>query len=240
MQGKETPAAASPLVSVVIPVLNGGSFLAEALASAVAQTYARFELIVVDGGSTDRSEAIARGVPQVRWLRQTGVGLWNAFNEGIEAAAGEFVAFLSSDDLWMRDKLRLQVDALLACAEIECVAGRVRFVRIENEPLPAAFRRELLAGEHVGYMPEVLLVRRRLFDAIGMLDERLQISADIDWLARLREAEVPTFVVPQVLLHKRIHANNLSSLPSVGRALQRELLQIVAGKLARRRARQRA
>src|SRR5512147_1784621 len=168
-----------PLVSVVMPVFNSARFLCEALASIAAQTYAPVEVVIVDGPSSDATPEIARSFPGVRYLRQSGTGMWNALNEGIEASRGELVAFLSDDDLWVEDKLRLQVEALVADAAAMYAIGRARFVRIEGAPLPASFRPELLEGEHLGRLPEVVLVRRRLFRDLGTFDERLAIGADI-------------------------------------------------------------
>jgi glycosyltransferase involved in cell wall biosynthesis len=224
-----------PLVTVVIPTYNSARFLRDALASVERQTYSSVEVVVVDGPSTDATLDIVRGFTQSRYLRQSGAGMWNALNEGIKAAQGELIAFLSDDDWWTDDKLRLQVEALTQHPEAEYVIGRVKLVHVEADPLPTSFRGELLEGEHVAHFPELWLARRRLFDRLGNFDERLQIGADIDWLARAKDAQIPFVVVPHLLLYKRIHADNLSSRPASGPLFNRELLQILRRKIARRR-----
>ena len=103
-----------PLVSVIIPVHNGGRYLRAALESVFAQTYRPFEVIVVDDGSTDDSGVIAQSFHDVRYIHQANQGVAAARNNGIEAARGEFFAFLDQDDLWTPEKLKLQIAYLLS------------------------------------------------------------------------------------------------------------------------------
>src|SRR5579883_2718722 len=95
-----------PLVSVVIPTYNYGHFLGRALASVFAQTYAPIECIVVDDGSTDDTPAVlAQYGDRVRVIKRQRGGPAAARNAGVEAAKGEFVAFLDADDWWAKDKI---------------------------------------------------------------------------------------------------------------------------------------
>jgi CDP-glycerol glycerophosphotransferase len=97
---------ASPRISVVVPVYNVEAFLAPCLDSLAAQTFADFEVVMVDDGSTDRSAAIAgeyaRRDARFRLLTQANGGLSRARNVGVGAARGQFLAFLDSDDLLPR------------------------------------------------------------------------------------------------------------------------------------------
>lgn len=225
-----------PLVSVIVPVLDAERFLGDALASIEAQTYAPLEIIVVDGPSTDGTERIARSFPRVRYFRQSGKGMWNAVNDALEAARGEFVAMISSDDLWMPDKVRLQVDYLRDHPASGYVLGLTKFILIEGETPPRAFRPELFQGEHAAILLEVLLARKSLFDRVGKFDETLFVISDVDWFARLANLHDPGGTVPQVLLHKRIHANNLSSAVSSGKTYQREMLSALRMQMQRRKS----
>src|ERR1043165_3045241 len=117
----------NPLVSVIIPVYNGARHLRAALESVFAQTYRSFEVIVVDDGSVDESAIIAQSFPEVRYIHQTNCGVAAARNHGIEAARGEFLAFLDQDDLWTPDKLRLQIEYLLSHPEIGYTLTRQKF-----------------------------------------------------------------------------------------------------------------
>ena len=99
-----------PLVSCIIPVFNAERFLDEAVRSALAQTYPALEIIVVNDGSTDGSEAVlAKYQSRVACILQPNRGEAAARNTGVRAARGEFVAFLDADDMWEPEKIGCQV-----------------------------------------------------------------------------------------------------------------------------------
>src|SRR5690349_595385 len=95
-----------PLISVIVPTYNGQEFLGAALASIHSQNYPALEILVVDDGSTDATEEIARGFPDTRFIQLSHRGR-PAFgrNEGIRQARGELIAFLDQDDLWAETAL---------------------------------------------------------------------------------------------------------------------------------------
>jgi len=107
--------SAYPSVSVIIPCYNKGSVLRETLDSALAQTYAPCEVIVVDDGSTDDSAAVAASyAPHVTLVRQENRGESVARNRAIDMASGDWIALLDADDVWERDKLARQVEVIRA------------------------------------------------------------------------------------------------------------------------------
>jgi glycosyltransferase involved in cell wall biosynthesis len=121
-----------PLVSAIIIFLNEERFLAEAIESVLAQTYAQWELILVDDGSTDQSSAIAgahatRQPDRIRYVEHEGhanLGMGASRNLGLDHARGTYVGFLDADDVWMPDKLRDQVAILEAHPDVDMVYGR--------------------------------------------------------------------------------------------------------------------
>lgn len=216
----------TPLVSIIMPVKNRARFLAAAIESVLAQDYRPFEVVVVDGGSEDDSVSIARSYLEVRVVPQAGVGIASAYNIGIDAARGDFIAFLGSDDRWTPGKLSTQVGYLLAHPEVAYVTARVRFFLEPGCSIPPGFRRNLLEGEHAGPIVETLLARRSAFHCVGRFDLRLTVGSDTDWFSRARDLGVRTAEIEGVLLHKRIHdKNNSLNDPSVKRTLMLVLRQ---------------
>ena len=104
-----------PLISIIIPVYNGSNFVEEAIQSALAQTYDNFEIIVVndgssDGGATER--IVLKYENELKYISKQNGGVSSALNEGIKAASGEWVSWLSHDDLYFPNKLEYQVSFL--------------------------------------------------------------------------------------------------------------------------------
>lgn len=211
---------ALPFVSVIVAVRNGERYLAAALDSILAQTYQSFEIIVVDGCSTDGTAHIARAHVRVRLVEQTGRGIAGAYNTGIQVAEGELVAFLSHDDLWTPHKLALQVGYMVEHPEIEYTNGLLRFFLEPDCQVIPGFRRELLRGTHPGWIMETLVARKPLFARLGGFDEHLTLAEDIDWYARARDQRISSALLPEVVLHKRVHdANATADVASSNRGL---------------------
>lgn len=103
-----------PKVSVIVPVYNTGAILRDTLDSIINQTYKNFELILVDDGSKDESPKIcdeyASNDSRIKVLHKENGGICDARNVGIAAAAGEYITFCDHDDLYMPDKLQVQIE----------------------------------------------------------------------------------------------------------------------------------
>jgi glycosyltransferase involved in cell wall biosynthesis len=184
-----------PLVSVVIPAYDRAHLIGRAVSSALAQTYRNFEIVVVDDASSD-GLAAALGQfsdPRLRCITHShNRGAAAARNTGVTSARGEFVAFLDSDDVWVADKLAVQVAAMRGlpakiaghvCA-YECVKPGSRTRLIVPEWTAATFRRSQLFGCTCG-PGTTLLCRRSVFADVGPFDEELRRLEDWDWLLRL-------------------------------------------------------
>lgn len=217
-------------VSVIIAVKDGARYLLAAIDSVFAQDHPALELIVVDGGSTDGSREIALSCDGVRVLGQNGSGLADAWNTGIAAASGDYVAFLDSDDAWEPDVMTDRVRALSGDPGARMQTGRVRFFLEPGHRLPPGFKPELMDADRVAPIPGTLLAERALFDDVGGFDTRLKIAADVDWFARAKDAGVPTSVFDRLVLHKRIHGGNLAGDAKVNNT---ELLSLLRASLAR-------
>jgi glycosyltransferase involved in cell wall biosynthesis len=220
------------LTSVLVAVRNGERFLAKALQSITKQVIANLEVIVVDGGSTDKSVAIARAFPGISIINQQGRGLAAARNQGVQAARGELIAFLDADDVWAHGKLPSQVAYLAAHSQCQVVIGyMIRFLQA-GCPLPPVYKGTWLDRPTPAYTPGGALIRRSVFRQVGGFNPAFGIGCDSDWFVRARDLQVQMAVLPQVGLFKRIHEGNLSHEVAV---YQRELLALMRHSLARRK-----
>lgn len=194
----------SPLASVIVPSYNYGHFLREAIGSLQAQTLANWECIVVDDGSTDDTESIARRRCEedhrVRYVRQENAGLSAARNAGLARSRGRYIQFLDADDLLEADKLARQVAFLEGDARVDIVYGDACFfdardVTQTSQSLFGANERWMprVSGCGSEVMPALVrdnimvvnapLVRRAIFSEVGVFDRSLRAVEDWDlWL----------------------------------------------------------
>lgn len=193
-----------PLVSVVVPVYNVAGFLREALDSLFAQDYEPFEVVVVDDGSTDGSGAIARSYPGVRYLRQENQGPAAARNAGIAAARGEIVAFADADDVQLPTRLSVQVGYLIEHPDTSATLGRQVWIT----PPPGAVP-DVVWGDLDGIPAMTMVARRRTLAELGGFDPRLRGPEDTDLLIRMREGGHRFVVLPEIVMRRRYHGENL-------------------------------
>jgi glycosyltransferase involved in cell wall biosynthesis len=197
------------LLSVIIPVFNGERFLREAVQSALKQKYSPVEIIIVDDGSTDGTRTVARSLPEtVRYLHQTNKGPAAARNRGIEHAQGSLIAFLDADDLWSSVKLELQVPYLIRDPMIEIVMGRIQVLLLETVNGQTK-ERELddpVFSANLGSA----VIRKSVFERVGLFDETMRYSEDVDWFMRAREAGVEIRTIEAVTLLYRQHEENMT------------------------------
>ncbi|MFL6334930.1 MAG: glycosyltransferase family 2 protein [Pyrinomonadaceae bacterium] len=197
-----------PVVSVVVPSYNYGHLIGETLASLAAQTYAAWECIVVDDGSTDDTravvEAYAAGDPRVRYVRQENARQGAARNNGIRHSSGAYFQFLDADDLLEPSKFERQVEYLEQHADVDLVYGNVRY--FDSGGVGLGHSRVYSVWDDGGqWMPEVSgrgrvllepllrnnimvvnapLVRRRVVEAAGEFDAGLTPVEDWDYWMR--------------------------------------------------------
>jgi glycosyltransferase involved in cell wall biosynthesis len=216
-----------PLVSVVIPVFNGERFLREAVESVLAQQYSSIEIIVVDDGSTDGTANVAQSLPEtVRYFYQTNQGPAAARNRGIEQAQGSLTAFADADDLWPADKLELQLPYLIKEPAVDIVLGRIQqvFLSEAQEIAEPAFSVNLGSA----------IIRKSVFERVGLFDETMRYSEDVDWFMRARESGAEIVTIDAVTLLYRQHEENMTRGKSTS---ELNVLKALKKSLDRRRER---
>lgn len=164
-------------ISAIVPSYNSASVLDSALLSILGQTRPPDEIIVVDDGSTDDTEAVCRAFGLVRYVRQPNAGASTARNRGADLADGGWLAFLDADDEWSPHKLETQLEALAAEPEASfCISGSDVWSESDQDwrchawrgPRDAgAMRRQLLVRNIFTGLCSSMLIRREAFDAIG-------------------------------------------------------------------------
>ena len=220
-------------VSVIIPTFNRASMLQEAVASVLAQDYDRFELIVVDDGSTDNTEEVLAAFPDISLVQQRNLGVSAARNAGIQRASGELIAFLDSDDLWLPQKLSVQVaffqkhPTALICQTEEIWKKNGRRIYPKNRHIKQSGMIFERAVALCLVSPSAVMMRKALFDTVGLFDETLPACEDYDLWLRI-SCRFPIHLIDTPLVIKRGgHHDQLSNTPGLDRFRIRALKKIL-------------
>lgn len=220
-----------PRISVVIPTYNRSYYLRETLDSVFAQTYKDIEIIVVDDGSTDNTqEAIRKYLDRIVYIYKDNGGQGSARNVGIKIAKGEYIAFLDSDDLWLPHKLQVQVAHMdshpewgMAFSLYESIDDANRTIGKWIRPKWTSYDTLLLRGNIIPIL--TVMVRRRVFDEVGMFDESREIIAVEDYVMWLRIGlKYKIGFIDAILARYRFHAGNISSSK---KEMQRKLMMVL-------------
>lgn len=236
----------APLVTVVVPAYNAGRFVEEAVRSALRQTYADLEVVVVDDGSTDdtaeRVRALCAADPRVRLLQQENGGVAAARNRGIAAARGALIAPLDADDVWYPAKLERQVEVMARDDTLGLVYTGWERVDEAGRPIPGTAR----APRAEGWLADRLvlanlipcasapLIRRACLEEVGGYEDHRGFGGQgcEDWDLYLRLAERYRFaVVPECLVGYRQSGGSMSA----NRRRMRRSYEVVAARLRQRR-----
>lgn len=182
----------------------------EAIDSIMAQSYRPVEAIVVDDGSNDGTATVVRSYGhKINYLWQTNAGPAAARNRGISLAKGEYIAFLDADDLWHPEKLDRQAARFKACSEIELCLTHLKTFQM-REPSVSSLPDEDLVTVITPYTLSSVLVRRSLIDKLGKFNEYLLLGEDTDWFIRAVNHDAVIEIIPEPLVFKRLHSNNLT------------------------------
>ena len=209
-----------PKISVVIPVYNRAHLIGDTIESVLEQTYDNFEILVVDDGSTDDTDSVVKSYgDSVRYIYQENMGMGGAHarNTGIDAATGDFIAFLDSDDEWLPTKLNLQVQLL---DDIKDIAWAYCDAQVfEGGSGQTSYQQSNVYGVHIGdiliklflqqfLMTSTIIARREVFDNLGNFWPTPK-ATDRDMWLRIASS-YPIGYVPKSLVRYRLHPDRIT------------------------------
>jgi glycosyltransferase involved in cell wall biosynthesis len=239
------------LVSVIIPVYNGETYIKDAIQSVLNQTYPSYEIIVIDDGSTDQTRQILQPYwDKIKYIYQKNQGVAITRNRGIEEAQGELIAFLDQDDYFLPNKLSLQVEAFTKNTHLGIVNSGWRNVNEKGELLAdTTLWKDLPILNLVGWIlwkpifPGAMMFRRHWLEKAGGFNPNYQQSPDVDLVLRLVGMGCEGDWVREVTVCYRQHDKNTSrntpqqvteleqvledffthyNLPEIGKKLERQ------------------
>lgn len=208
---------AKPLVSIIIPTYNREYLVGEAIKSVLDQTFRNFEIIVVDDGSTDKTADTIKSFSddRVKYISQANRGRSNARNEGLKRAAGRYITFLDSDDLYLPDKLELQVAYLNTHSEFGMVYTSAHCIDERGTVLSDSYIANLsgwIYKDIAFYVPVTItlptvMARREVFDQAGRFDEKMERFEDTDMWRRIAKV-FPIGAITEFTCKLRTHGGN--------------------------------
>ncbi len=214
----------SIFVSVIIPVYNGEKYIAECIKSIYEQTYKKFEIIIIDDGSTDNSIEVIENIKneEVRIISQKNGDVSKARNEGIKNASGDLIAFLDQDDKWLPEKLQKCVKIFNELEKVDLVfhdiiklfsSGKTHRAK-DKHNIALSLNNENIFQKLVVknvLMPSAVMVRKESILKAGLFDTSFKTCGDYEMWLRMALLKMEFKYLPEALTIYRIHPNNNSN-----------------------------
>ena len=220
----------NPLVSIIIPSYNHSKYITETIESILGQTYDNFELIVIDDGSQDNSIEIIEKLRlnnKFIFIKRENKGLCETLNEGINLSRGKYIAICASDDIYLKDKIKLQVDFLETNPNYALCYGKIiSFDNDGNQKFINSKRYKsgklFLDLIKTNFVPAVTqMYRKDIFDNIGGFDKDLWIE-DWDMLLRISYSYEIGFLDKYLAMYRN-HGENMSGGKNIRKMYENEL-----------------
>ncbi len=206
-----------PLVSIITPSYNQGEFLDATMRSVFEQDYAHIEYLVIDGGSTDGSEAVIRGYGSqlAYWVSEPDNGQAHAINKGLQRATGSIIGWLNSDDVMLPSTVSRVIETFQAEPDVDVVYGRLNRIDDAGNPVPTpilpkdqvTFDNHHAIGECIVNQPGSFW-RRRVMEQAGLLNEDLNYALDYEYWVRLLLAGARFKRLPEPVADFRLSADS--------------------------------
>jgi len=212
-------ATRTPQVSVIIPVYNGSRYIVQAVESALGQTFTNLEIIVVDDGSTDRTQQVLQPyLDRIRYIYQENQGVAAARNIACQLAQGEFLAFLDADDYFLPSKLENQVACFDADPALDMVqtgwlmvdeTGKDIFEMKPWQQAPKLDLESFIIFKCV--RPSAMMLRRKWWEKLGGFNDKFPLAEDLDFALRLALKGCKAVWLEEILTCYRQHNSNIMS-----------------------------
>ena len=207
----------SPLVTIITPVYNGATYLVPLIESIAEQEYPHIEHLIIDDGSDDdgATVAILKQYPHLHWWSRENRGQYPTMNEGLDAAEGEIICFISADDVMTSGAVTGVIDKFREHPDFDGVYGKMLWMNEDGSlrhaqeminRAPLWFHRYKTFISHCSlYMKKSALLQYDLY-----FDTSLRLVGDFDWIIRITEAPLRIGYVDQVLSQVRFHVGQAS------------------------------
>ena len=204
----------SPTVSVLITAYNGEEYIGDAIESILGQTFADFELIIVDDDSKDRTVEIANSYAQKDSrlkviINKKNIGFTQSLNKGIEQSRGEYIARIDADDIAHPERLARQVEFMEQNESVSVVGTYCHWIdhdkKVIGELIPLMNEKDMrkkILGKCVAVHSSIM-VRQALFDKIGLYDPRPVVEDELDLYARALKNGLKIANIPEFLMWRR-------------------------------------
>lgn len=211
-------------ISIITATYNSGATLRDTIKSVLGQTYPNYEMLIIDGGSTDNTKDIVdEYIPQshgrIKWYSGIDKGLYDAMNKGIQRATGDVIGILNSDDFYA-DETVLESIAN-GIRDVDTVYGDLVFVNPDNTD---QIVRQWIGSQHQpgafmkGWHPAhpTFYARKDLFDRHGGFDISFDVSADFELMFRfLEKGQAKSLYIPHTFVKMRLGGESTGSIKKI-------------------------
>ncbi|MBP7847169.1 MAG: glycosyltransferase family 2 protein [Burkholderiales bacterium] len=188
-------------ITTIMAVLNREEYIAESIESVLAQTHPSDEIIVIDGGSTDGTLDVLSNYPELIVQTHTNLGVWESLNQGISLATGDYLSFIDSDDLWHKDKNKLQLQHM---QNLNCDMSVCNLQNFANVAGNTVYTEKQVGAIYLGWFIEKLK-----FMEVGYFGTSL-VAELMVWLQKARLMGLRECYLDDVLAYRRCHATNMT------------------------------
>jgi glycosyltransferase involved in cell wall biosynthesis len=212
----------SPLVSIIITTYNRPAYLKETLISINSQTYSNFEVLVIDDGSNTKNfsqnERIVNQFTKFDYYFKANTGQPDSRNYGIKKSRGKYIAFCDDDDIWVREKLEIQVNILEENPDYDMTTGCIGYIDKDSNIIKEKLKCH--KGYNHGYVFDHFLIKNRtssitpmlryeVFHKVGYFDPSYRLAEDWEFWRRLSYVS-KFYYYDSILAYVRVHGKNMS------------------------------